>query len=789
MLSPEDHTDLKNRLADLEAREAALREENNYLRELYHHSSLAYQSLDENGNFIEVNQVWLDSLGYSRDEVIGQNFADFLHPSERNNFKENFHKYKVTGKVLDIEVEILKKDNSYLYVSLHGNIQKTSQGLFQKTYCFFKDISRQKQAEKALTYSEGKWRNIIVSTPQVGISLDPHGRIVFANTEFLKMVGWQEQEVINRDWFDMFIPVHIRDKVRNTILSAMGQKQIFDFSNYENEIVTKTGELRNIAWSNVLSKDIDGNVTDITCLGIDLTERQRAMEALQKSENRHRVVFENSPLGMIYFNQHGTIANCNQKFVEQMASSREKLIGFSTATKSTPEIREALKKALNGKVSSYEGSYTSVTGGRTFYLRVLFNPVNPGKVPTEVIATLEDITERKTAEEEKKKLEKQLIHAQKLEAIGTLAGGIAHDFNNILGIILGYTEMARDDSPSGSKVTKDLDKVMEAGFRARDLVQQILTFSRQVDSSYTVFHPAEIVQESTKILRPLLPATIQIKQDIDPQAGPLLADLSHFHQIVMNLCTNAFHAMEETGGTLVITLNNILLDDTSFCRETGVQPGNYCHLQVKDSGMGITPATQERMFEPFFTTKGVGKGTGMGLSTVHGIVKNYKGGISCESSATEGTTFHVYLPVNSQAVDVPQEVSQDKPIDGKQILFVDDEQLLLEMGTAMLKRMGHHVTARQSSKAALETFLHSPGGFDLVITDQTMPEMTGFELAGRILQIRPDLPIILCTGYSSVISAEQAKSLGIREFVLKPLTQKDMRQTLSTIFPADHSMA
>ncbi len=511
-----------------------------------------------------------------------------------------------------------------------------------------------------------------------------------------------------------------------------------------------------------------------------MVTRQQAETALRESEHRHRIIFEKSPLGMVLFDPTGTITDCNDKFIEFMGSSRQKLIGFNTARQSTPQMQDAIRKALGGKASLYEDTYTSITGNKTRDLRVLFNPVTPDVTPTQVIATLEDITERRSAEAERRQLESRLQQAQKMEAIGTLAGGIAHDFNNSLGAILGYAEMARTDSPPESTMAGDLEEILKAGNRAKDLVKQILAFSRQADTERILLFPAVIIKETIKMLRPSLPSTIEITSEIAPHTNAVLADPSQIHQIVMNLCTNAFHAMEESGGTLGIILKET---DWTGTEPSGQElpPGRYIQLTVSDTGPGISPEVQRRMFEPFFTTKETGKGTGMGLSTVHGIVKSYGGLITCDSKLGQGTSFHVFLPSEAEIPQSTDATLSLPPTGDEHILLVDDEEMLADMGGAMLERLGYTVTVRTNSFDALKTFEDQPDTFAAVITDRTMPGLTGSDLARRLLQIRPNLPIILCSGYTTAISEQKAKSLGIREVATKPLAMKDIARLLRKV--------
>ncbi len=393
------------------------------------------------------------------------------------------------------------------------------------------------------------------------------------------------------------------------------------------------------------------------------------------------------------------------------------------------------------------------------------------------------ISESKLAAIEKERLERQLQQAQKMEAIGTLAGGIAHDFNNILSVVLGHAELAKEDTLTTSTVAPHLDRVLEAGNRAKKLVRQILTFSRQADTECISFTPANMVKETLKMLRSTTPTTIEIIQDISFNTKPIFSDPTQINQILMNLYTNAYHAMEEKGGQLRVSLKETRLTREDLLHEPDVSPGSFIQISVCDTGPGIPAGIIEKIFDPFFTTKETGKGTGIGLSIVHGIVKNYSGFVSIESVLAKGTTFHVYLPVDEKGANGEEEENvADHVLIGKErILFVDDEELLTEMGKDMLERLGYIVTVRNNSLEALETFQHQPDQFDLIITDQTMPEMSGSDLSKKMLQIRPDIPIILCTGYSTIISKEQAKLMGIKEFALKPLSKKDIARLIREV--------
>ena len=393
----------------------------------------------------------------------------------------------------------------------------------------------------------------------------------------------------------------------------------------------------------------------------------------------------------------------------------------------------------------------------------------------------QDITEQKKLEEEKAALEKQLLQGQKMEAIGTLAGGIAHDFNNILGALLGYAEMIQEDAPAGSIIANDIDQVVAAANRAKDLVKQILAFSRQSSTEIMPMQITGIIKETLRLLRSSLPTTIQIEQDIANDTGLIQADPTQIHQIMMNLCTNAYHSMEETGGTLSISLQKVNLLAQDLLEHAQTKPGQFAQLSVKDTGTGIPAEILGKVFDPYFTTKETGKGTGMGLAIVHGIVKNYQGFVTCSSEPGNGTVFHVFIPLLD---DTPIQQSQGTDLiefGNEHILFIDDELVLAEMVKNMLERLGYRVTLRTSSIEALTTFQNHPETFDLIITDQTMPGMTGSDLSRRILQIRPTMPIILCTGYSNLISEEKVRSLGIKELAMKPLAKRELAMLIRKV--------
>lgn len=390
-----------------------------------------------------------------------------------------------------------------------------------------------------------------------------------------------------------------------------------------------------------------------------------------------------------------------------------------------------------------------------------------------------EIKEHRQAEKEKRRVEAQLLQAQKMEAIGTLAGGIAHDFNNILTSIIGYAELAKMRILQGDDATSDLDQIHQSGNRAKTLVQQIVTVGQRQEQEQRPIQLGYIVKEVLKLLRAALPSTIEIREVIPKNTGIIHADPTQMHQVLMNLCTNAGQAMDEKGGTLDVELQNVSITEP----EMDLKPGPYLRLTVKDTGDGMKPEVTKRIFEPYFTTKEKGEGTGLGLSVVQSIVVTHGGAITAESNPGGGSTFHVYLPRTEQPEKIPETKTQKPlPTGTERILFVDDEPVLLEMARQMLERLGYHVVTTNGSFEALELFREEADRFDLVITDMTMPKMTGIELARELLNTRPNIPIILCSGSIDQALKGKAQAAGIREFMAKPISVRGIAQTVRKVF-------
>ena len=523
----------------------------------------------------------------------------------------------------------------------------------------------------------------------------------------------------------------------------------------------------------------DGNIRAFVHIMRDVTEMKKAQTALEESKLLYQLVAETAYDFIITtdLDHHITFAN---KAVYEFLEGMDPL-GLRIDAVTPPAYRarqdEFLRLRRQGvtDIFSYEWE-VNAPSGKTVILDVRSQLLTQNQQPAGVLFVARDITERKKAEEERIKLEKQLYDAQKMEAVGTLASGIAHDFNNILAVIMEYAELLRDNRSLPAH-EDNLQRLLMAAERARELVQQILTFSRHADHDKKPVDLKLIIREEIRLLRATMPKSIDIRHNIAGQPATVIADVTQIHQIIMNLCTNATHAMPD-GGWLVIRLSELDLDAQGVLAYKGLQPGHYLRLSISDNGRGIPPGIIDKIFDPFFTTKGRGEGSGMGLAVVHGIVADMHGAVAVDSQPGQGTTFHVLFPALEGVVDTRDQAPEALRNGHGRILFVDDEEGVLASGRGILEHLGYEVDAFASAAAALESFALNPAAFDLVLTDMTMPKMTGLEFAAQIRKIRPGIPIMLSTGFSVVLSEERIARLGIQALIMKPLVAGELAEAV-----------
>ena len=514
-------------------------------------------------------------------------------------------------------------------------------------------------------------------------------------------------------------------------------------------------------------------------------QKRRAEEALKKEKAFIESALDTLTDAFFVFDLEGNFLRWN-RVVNKVTGYSDDEVSAATPTdffaeEEVPRVLEAIERVLKKGHASLEASVVTKEGKRIPYEFTGGLLRDDQGNPLSICVVGRDITERRREEAEKRKLEVQLQQAQKMESIGTLAGGIAHDFNNILAAIMGYIQLAYYGASEPIRLRQYLDKTLKASYRAKGLTNQILAFSRKSEQEQKPVQVHLIVKEALKLLKASLPSTVEICQNIATESDTILGDSTQIHQVLMNLCTNAHHAIGEKGGVLEVTLSPVDLDAEATASCPDLQLGPYVKLTVSDTGQGMDHATVERIFDPYFTTKEKGVGTGLGLAVVHGIVKSHSGSIRVSSKPGKGSTFNILFPRLEVGAEEEAKPLKALPSGHERILFVDDEEDLVEIGQQMLGRLGYEFVAGTSSIEALKAFRTQPDKFDMVITDQTMPNMTGAELAQELMRIRPDIPIILCTGYSEVISEDKAKAIGIREFLMKPLDIHDLAKAIRKV--------
>jgi PAS domain S-box-containing protein len=523
-------------------------------------------------------------------------------------------------------------------------------------------------------------------------------------------------------------------------------------------------------------------------IAIFFYNRKKAEDTIREQRDFLNTLLETIPNPVSYQKRDGTYSGCNSAFEKFIGKPRAKILGKTVHDFAGGKMAAKVDK-IDGElfktpgVKRYE-SEVKRTDGQNRY--VVFDKASllddQGNVDG-LIAVISDMTERKKVEREKRRLERQLQLSQKMESIGTLAGGIAHDFNNILYGTIGFTELCLDDTEPGTILHENLKEVLAGGKRAKALVEQILMFSRQTEKEMKPILVSTIVKEVSKLLRSTIPSTIRIDLDVQAENSTINGDPTQIHRVLLNLSTNAHHAMEAEGGTLKIALSNVLKDaNCTNQKPANLAAGTYLKLSISDTGTGIPPELRDRIFDPFFTSKEQGKGTGMGLAVVHGIVKTHKGHIEVASTHKNGTTVDVYFPVAESNEDTFDTTSTNQlPCGHEHVFLVDDELQVVGFQKQMLERLNYTVTSRTSSLEAIKTFKANHAQYDAVITDMTMPYMTGDRLSAELKKIKPGIPVILCTGYNEKLSSTIAEEIGVEALLMKPVDKADLAIALRQV--------
>ena len=728
---------------------------------LDHISDIAYIA-DTEGNVTYVNPAAEQIIGIPLDEIIGKPFLPF--------FIEEDHQSLIDVYIRTLAGESLENTltfNNGVICHFTSIPLRDKQGNIIGTSGIARDISQRLETEKALAESEARLKKA-QSVAKIGNwEYDLSTGKIWGSEQAFQIYGIERTSpYLPLDRVEACIPDAAR--VNQALVDLIQKNKKYDI---EFEVRQETTG-RTILIHSIAELVYENNVpTKVLGVIQDFTERKRAEEALRESEEKYRILVENAN-DAIFITQGEAIKFPNPKTEDISGYSKEELIRKPFIELIHPEDRDLIletqKKRLGGEElpSTYPFRIINKAGVPVWVQlnTVLINweghPAN--------LNLIRDITQQR-------KLESQLQQAQKMEAIGTLAGGIAHDFNNILGAIIGFGEILKYSKiPRDSDLQNDLDQILKAGNRAKDLVKQILAFSRQVEQEEKPLLIVPIVAETLKLLRATLPTTIEIIEGIEKTNATIIGDPSQINQIIMNLCTNAAHAMQASGGVLEVNLEEVEIDSRRSKIRLNLSPGPYVRLTVSDTGHGISPEIIERVFDPYFTTKQKGEGTGLGLAVVHGIVKSHGGEITVESQVGKGTIFNIYMPMVEKVVSAEIDREEPLPTGNGRILFVDDENALVQIGKQMLAGLGYEVETRTSSLEALELFRMNPSRFDLVMTDMTMPNMTGAQLAQELIQIRPDIQIILCTGFSERMNRETIVKAGIKDLLLKPLSTREM---------------
>jgi PAS domain S-box-containing protein len=608
------------------------------------------------------------------------------------------------------------------------------------------------------------------------LALNQDGHILYANRRACESLGYSNEELLGMSVFniDLMVTPEIWPDAWRRIsneqsVTVEGLHQRKDGTIFPVEVTATYLEFEGRRFSLALIKDI--------------TEQKNLYESLRTAQ----FIFEKAPLAIFLIRDGGDITNVNDHACLYLGYSREELCQMNILKfdrgYSPQDIDQIWRRQQQVRgIDTFETIHRR-KDGTDIPVEVSGILLEIDKVPYSV-SFVKDITERKEAEKQRLKMEARMREAQKMESLGTLAGGIAHDFNNILAAILGYAELAQLECPEASSSNHYVSQISQAGSRAKELVQQILAFSRQGRSEKSPLDISRVITEALKLIKATMPANIEVHENIPPNIAPVFADEIQIHQIVMNLCTNAHHAMKNSGGKLDVDLSAVTIQEPDAKSYPGIIPGSYLKLSITDKGCGIAPDAINRIFDPYFTTKPTGEGTGLGLSTVHGIVKDHGGIIKVYSELGAGTTFQIFLPAADASLKAAAGQAEHLPTGRESILFVDDEKALIDLGRDLLERLGYKVETRASSTDAIEAFRVDPQKYDLVISDVTMPKITGEELARQIKEVRPDIPIILCSGFSERIHAQATKDIGISAVLMKPVTYADLAKTVRMVLAA-----
>ncbi|MCP3871885.1 MAG: PAS domain S-box protein [Desulfobacteraceae bacterium] len=766
-------------ITDRKKAEQAIKDSEAKFRELAEMLPETIFELDLKGRLTFVNKKAFDLFGYTANDFSkGINVIDFVVETDQEKALSNIGRI-LRGEALGFtEYEVKKKDGTIFIAKFHSSaiIKK---GVPVGIRGFLIDVTQEKHIQEILTQSEKRYRRLFEKSKDA-ILIIRDQNFIDCNQATVDMLGYNTKEqLLLTHPSSLSPPVQPDGKDSYTKANEMMAEAIKNGSHRFEWLHTRSNG--SVFPVEVLLTTIpcESGGYEIHTIWRDITERKQAETALHESERHLRAILESNPDPMVVYNLKGYPQYLNPAFTKIFGWNLEELKGAKIPF--VPENQKKRSSDLLHQLYSDGNPVSFETERLTKKNRVLDIIVSAAVdkddngEPIGMVVNLTDVTSQK-------KLEMQYKQAQKMEAIGTLAGGIAHDFNNILSGMFGYSQLAQRDIEHPDKVKKHLAQIVKGAKRSANLVQQILTFSRQSEYQKMSLGLHLVVKESIMLLRPSIPATIEIKTDITSKAV-VHADPTKMHQLIINLCTNAYHAMSESGGILSISLSEVEISNFKNLKGKKVYPGNYIKLEVTDTGYGMDEKVLDKAFDPYFTTKQIGKGTGFGLSLVHAIVEEHKGILEVHSEPEKGSSFYIFLPIIDKKIHSHNGAkNKNTKIEGTEsIMVVDDEEDIRLITKELLENYGYHVYLYENGLDAYRDFVKNPRHFDLIVSDMTMPGMTGDKLASKMLNIRPNLPIILCTGFSENFSEEQAYDIGIKKFFYKPISNTDLVHSMRNI--------
>ena len=734
----------------------------------------------ENGRILEVNQKVLELYGYSKKEVLELDvgaLSEGISPYSQVEGQMNIRK-AAEGEPHIFQWRAKRKNGDIFWAEV--SLKEVVLDDKERILAIISDITDRKQKEEAFRMGEREYKTIIQTAINGFLLTDLEGNILETNEAYCRMSGYSEGELLNLNIRDLD---HFEElpysKVRIEKIKKLGHQR------FEARHMRKDGKVFDLE---VSAQCLSGDNGRLVIFLRDVTMAKKTERELLDAKEKYRALFDQSVEGIYLHDMEGRILDVNRMACLQSGYSRDELLrlkifdlhpteGESINTCKS-EILHQWRQWRPGRGNTFETTHRK-KDGTVMPVQISAGAVHFGEKDL-VLAIVQDISDRKKSEEEKLELSNRLQQIQKMESIGNLAGGIAHDFNNILTSIIGFTQLALAEVETGTFIEESLKQVYAAGTRAGDLVKQILTFARRSNDERKPIRVDAIALETLKLLRSTIPATIEIRRKIESRSL-ITGNPIHIDQIFMNICTNAAHAMQAAGGILDVSLKDVIVEGGDGCRMEGMEPGKYIEIRISDTGTGIPENRLESIFEPYFTTKGPGEGTGLGLSVVHGIVESYGGKITVQSRFGQGTVFAIYLPVISKGVVEAPHEKTSLPLGTERILLVEDELSILKLESRILERLGYRVIASNSPVEALELFRSEPPAFDLVITDMSMPKMAGDHLARELIRIRPDIPVILCSGYSNRFSNKNASEIGIKALAEKPISMEGLAGTVRRV--------